>query len=108
MPKDPGWFWDVFTTAYLRGYQTYFRASERQLSFVRIAESLSENQSLMLIARTDDASLKESANTIITHTKAETNLVFIKEKYPRTLMDTSKLGAPIVHFLNTALGVEAK
>jgi uncharacterized protein len=103
-----GWFWDVFTMAYLRGYQTYFRASERQLSSVRIAESLSENQSLMVIARTDDASLKESANTIVTHTKAKTNLIRIKEKYPSTLMDTSKLGAPIVNFLDTALSVESK
>ena len=103
-----GMWWDLFETAYLRGYQTYFRASERQLSSVRTAESLSENQSLMVIARSNNQSMKESANIIVTHTRAKTELMMVKGHYSSTLMDTTKVGPPIVNFLNNALGVKAK
>ena len=103
-----GMWWDLFETAYLRGYQTYFRASERQLSSVRMAESLSENQSLMVIARSDNQSMKESARVIVTHTRAKTELMLYKGPYTITLMDTFEVEEPIIKFLNHALGVKAK
>jgi predicted alpha/beta-fold hydrolase len=103
-----GTLWDLFEEAYLRGYQSYFRVSERQLSSVRKAESLSENQSLMVIARSDKQCMKDSAHTIVTHTRAKTELMMYDGVYTTTLMDTTKVGPLIVNFLNNALGIKAK
>ncbi|MBN1844690.1 MAG: alpha/beta fold hydrolase [Sedimentisphaerales bacterium] len=97
-------FWcDWFTLAYLRGYQTYFRASERQLSAEGMAESLSETQRLLIIAPHNDASLKDSAGRIIKQSKAQAELLLIEELYPSTLMDASKVGPAIADFLRRSL-----
>ena len=102
-----GTFWDLFETAYLRGYQTYFRVSERQLSSVRTAESLSENQSMLFLMRHDNPSLKESAHTIVSHSKANAELRVIKTPYSSTLTDSNRVGPPIVKFLETVLGEQS-
>ena len=73
-----------------------------------MAESLSENQSLMVIARSDNQSMKESARVIVTHTRAKTELMLYKGPYTITLMDTFEVEEPIIKFLNHALDVKAK
>ncbi len=107
MDKSGKW-WNLFEEAYLRGYQTYFRASERQLSSVRMAETLSENQSLLVIARHDNPSMKESAQVIVTHTRANVELMMYNGPYSITLMDSMKVEQPIVKFLNSALDIKTK
>lgn len=102
-----GLFWDLFETSYLRGYQMYFRVSERQLSSVRMAESLSENQSLLAIAHSDNPSTIESANIIVTHTRAKTESMKLQGHYQSALMDAANVGPPIVTFLASALDVKA-
>lgn len=103
-----GLFWDLFKSSYLRGYQIYFRASERQLSTVRMAESLSENQSLMVMAHSQNPSMSESANIIVTHTRANAELITLQKHHGNTLMNVAKVGPSIIDFLNRALDIRVQ
>ncbi|MCP4711703.1 MAG: alpha/beta hydrolase, partial [Planctomycetes bacterium] len=49
------------STAYLWGYKTYFRAHDRQLSTWEMAESLNENQAVLIFSQKNDFRAKEAA-----------------------------------------------
>ena len=103
-----GMIGDFFTTAYVLGYKTYFRAHDRQLSSWELAESLSENQSLLIFSRKDQMSVKEGAAGIAKYAPGETQIAILGSEYSQVLTNASGVGLMVVEFLDSSLGTAAE
>jgi len=102
-----GMIGDFFSTAYVLGYKTYFRAHDRQLSSWELAESLGENQSLLIFSRKDQMSVKEGAAGIAKYAPGETQIAILGSEYSQVLTNASGVGSMVVEFLDSALGTGA-
>ena len=100
-----GIFGEFCSTAYMLGYKTYFRAHNRQLSTWELAESLNENQAVLIFSQKDDFRVKEAAAGIAKHAAGPTQTVILDSGYDQALTNASGVGSTIVNFLRSSMGI---
>ena len=100
-----GFCGEFCSTAYIWGYKTYFRAHDRQLSTWEMAESLNENQSVLILSQKNDFRAKDAAAGISKHAAGPTQTVILNSGYDQVLTNASGIGSTIVDFLRSSMGI---
>jgi len=93
------------STAYIWGYKTYFRAHDRQLNTWELAESLHENQGVLIFSQKDNFRTKEAAAGICKHASGSTQTVILDSGYDQVLTNASGVGSTIVGFLRSTMAI---
>ncbi|MBN2376719.1 MAG: alpha/beta fold hydrolase [Sedimentisphaerales bacterium] len=101
---EPGKLSQLATTGFMLGYKSYFNTEDRELSLEQTAEYLSSNQSMLVIAQSNDDNLMGSADSIAGHSRADTQVLAVKNSYPSPLLHVDKIGKTINEFLHEVLG----
>ncbi len=94
----------VATAGFMLGYKSYFDTEDRELSLEQTAEHLSSNQSMLIISQSNDENLMGSADSIAGHSRADTQVLAVKNSYPSPLLHVDKIGKTINLFLHEVLG----
>jgi len=94
----------VATAGFMLGYKSYFNTDDREISLEQTAEHLSSNQAMLMIAQSNDENLMASADSIAGHSRADTQVLAVKNSYPSPLLHVDKIGTTINGFLYEVLG----
>ncbi|GEM_PF-1164026 len=98
---------EVSVSAYLAAYKGYFHTSDRQVSSAQMAESLDQQQGLLVLTRKGVADLAESAKLVAKYSHARTVSAELPSSKHPSLTDP-QAGAIIVDFLENCWNVPAE